>query len=305
MSKHRKQQGNEFCTPSPPVDLGKCVPSLTAKTAVRLHPRRADPDVHSSHIGGHILWPRNEQWPTCDEHSCGYVPVLQLRKEDCVDTAFYQQSDLLQVLWCPRRHEDISCPLVKLIWRKTADLKGPLLSTCPESDNAEQRYVPLPCEVHPECVVEFPDGSELEAEDEEELDGCETIGNVTSHPPVEPFGDWRVPETNIDMYYDWLSTAPGTKVAGYPRWIQDPEYPQCEHGHSMELLVSFSTNEFDVATWGRWLPIHERALLNAPHAELQSIRSPCGWSIGDAGNLFLFVCRKCADCPTCAFSQSC
>ncbi|GAA2141447.1 hypothetical protein [Glycomyces algeriensis] len=55
-------------TPPRPHDVAKQFPALAqyAKPAVRLHPRRGEPGVGDSSIGGPLLWPADEPWPTCE-----------------------------------------------------------------------------------------------------------------------------------------------------------------------------------------------------------------------------------------------
>ncbi|URM91152.1 hypothetical protein LUW75_15505 [Streptomyces sp. MRC013] len=54
-------------TPARPVDVEALFPALAAhrRTATRLHPRRGEPDVAGSSVGGPLLWPADEPWPTC------------------------------------------------------------------------------------------------------------------------------------------------------------------------------------------------------------------------------------------------
>ncbi|MDA1359359.1 hypothetical protein O1R50_06985 [Glycomyces luteolus] len=56
-----------FTTPDRPFDLVAMFPELTtlARTAVRLHPRHGNPTAEHSSIGGPLLWPDDEPWPTC------------------------------------------------------------------------------------------------------------------------------------------------------------------------------------------------------------------------------------------------
>ncbi|MEU5874676.1 hypothetical protein AB0A73_24315 [Glycomyces sp. NPDC047369] len=56
-----------FTTPDRPYDLVAIWPELAklARTAVRLHPRHGDPAAEQSSIGGPLLWPVDEPWPTC------------------------------------------------------------------------------------------------------------------------------------------------------------------------------------------------------------------------------------------------
>lgn len=65
-------------TPPRPVDIASLFPELAplARQAVRLHPRAGAPTVHDSSVGGPLLWPSDEPWPTCArEHLHGEPPV--------------------------------------------------------------------------------------------------------------------------------------------------------------------------------------------------------------------------------------
>jgi hypothetical protein len=66
-------------TPPRPYDILTLFPELAAyaKSAVRLHPRLGNPGIDESSIGGPLLWPADEPWPTCD-----------LEHEDCNDEPF-------------------------------------------------------------------------------------------------------------------------------------------------------------------------------------------------------------------------
>ncbi|WP_282700726.1 hypothetical protein [Streptomyces sp. CC219B] len=58
-------------TPPRPLDVAARFPELAplARTAVRLHPRPGSPTAADSSIGGPLLWPAGEPWPTCPEHA--------------------------------------------------------------------------------------------------------------------------------------------------------------------------------------------------------------------------------------------
>ncbi|KOV93409.1 hypothetical protein ADK65_32185 [Streptomyces sp. NRRL B-1140] len=74
-------------TPPRPVDVTVLFPELAplARTTVRLHPRAGEPTTADSSIGGPLLWPADEPWPTCPEHvgpwHRGLVPAdVRLRR---------------------------------------------------------------------------------------------------------------------------------------------------------------------------------------------------------------------------------
>src|SRR5207248_10991010 len=90
-----------YTTPPPCRDIAKLVPELApfARTTTRLHPHRmpGERDPLDSKIGGHFLWPAQEDWPMCPEHHISYVPVLQLRQCDVPEIRFYLGTDLFQL----------------------------------------------------------------------------------------------------------------------------------------------------------------------------------------------------------------
>ncbi|WBB91316.1 hypothetical protein [Verrucosispora sp. WMMC514] len=128
-------------TPLPPIDMDAVFPQLRgfARTTIRLHPRKGSPSVEQSSVGGPLLWPADEPWPTCDgdglddhpaEAEVPLVPVLQLLADDVPELPFPEGSDVLQVLWCPFDHDPWSAPLPRLHWRRRSAI-GPRLTAMP------------------------------------------------------------------------------------------------------------------------------------------------------------------------------
>jgi Domain of unknown function (DUF1963) len=269
-----------------------------AKTTVRLHPRRGKPADHGSKIGGTFLWPADEKWPECDKHQCSLVTALQLREEDVPEVGFKGASDLFQVLWCPNDHEPGYGPSPQVFWRKQAEINNPLGSP-PTLTRFDKEYVPQSCVLSPERVVEYPHMWELSDDLRKKIDESEELKKALEPMPhTDPRkGGWQYPYDARLLYFSWLSTADGTKVGGYPGWIQDPEYPPCSCGATMEYLVSFASSEFDSVSWGRWLPLDEREVLNASYGQRIAVQSAAGWMFGDAGALYLFICRNCQEWP--------
>jgi uncharacterized protein (TIGR02996 family) len=280
-------------TPAPPVDVAAAIPELKgrAKTTVRLHPRPGTAANNASKIGGVFLWPAREEWPSCPEHRCAFVPVLQLRKEDVPEVGFEPGTGLFQVLWCPHDHEPGYCPDARLFWREEAAITDPAESH-PESSEAEPDYVPRPCLLYPERVVEYPDPFELDDGFDDRIANSGELRRVLESVESPPLAVWRLPGYPGHLYQCWLSAADGTKVGGHPEWVQDPEYPSCSCGATMDLLVTFGSGEFDGASWGRWLPIEDRDVLtDAPRR--RDVIEAAGWMFGDAGNMYVFLCRSC------------
>lgn len=280
-------------TRRPPVDIAVAVPELatSARETVRLHPRRGTCARDQSKVGGEILWPADEPWPHCEEHDCSYVSVLQLRREDVPELGFGEGTDLFQILWCPNDHEPSYVPSSRVFWRKRADIRD-ALSVMPVAGNHEEHYVPLPCVLNPERVTEFPSIRTLSKQLSSTLKSSPAFTQAASADP-----DWQHGGAAV-LYQYWLSVAPGTKVKGYPQWIQDPDPPQCSCGTEMEFLLTVDSGECDGGTWGRWLPQEDRHLWNGnDHDERLRAVDPSELLLGDGGNIHYFMCRSCEGWP--------
>jgi hypothetical protein len=286
-----------------------------------LHPRRGEePKIDESKLGGSFLWPKEEPWPICDQdeialsddydwatpldlslghshtniwspshrkHNDTYVGVLQLTSDDFPEIAFPGQADLLQVLWCPRDHAYVGSPLCKIFWRKRGDILGAVKQPI-SPKNPDEDLIPNPCCLHPEPVIEYPHITELSDQERKKLEAWENEGEY--------------------IYQFLLSVAPGFKVGGYPRWIQDPEVPTCQCGRRTEHLLTIASSEFDPATAPRWCPLEDREVWEASqltnyhddkktHEAAALAQVASGLTIGDCGSVYLFICRECEGWP--------
>ncbi len=252
----------------------------TARTAVRLHPRRAQEPLpnHVSKIGGAtdlvdrlgggILWPAEEAWPVCKHDGRALIPILQLLKHDFPELDFPKGRDVFQLLWCPERHDDFDWgPVAEVFWRASQDIDvvaQPLdLLDIVNSEN--EMLVPYECELNPERIVEFDTSS----------DAYEIIEQLETES-LEPV--------------DYQPIAPGCKIGGYPDFAQDPYYPPCEvSGQPMEHLLSIADHEFDGSSYRRWMTKEDwpRRDENDP-----SICEPTGIIIGGGGYFHVFTSRQ-------------
>lgn len=295
-------------TPPPPVNIAKFAPELIplAKTTVRLNPRPGSAAPDASKIGGLFLWPKDEAWPRCKKHKSAFVTALQLRKEDFPEVKFQPGTDLMQLLWCPNDHKAGFCPDVQIFWRKRNAVTNPVdVHPDPTLEFKFFDYVPSPCLLYPERIIEYPDpyedvpgGWQERFQDSPEFAAIlETNRRPLSHP-------WC--QVNAESFCDdALFTAWGAKLGGYPEWVQAPQYLKCKCGAVMDHLVSFSSGEFGSASWIRWLPIEERDILHADPELLKTVNGPTNCMFGDNGNMYVFICRKCPDWPTAAEMQCC
>jgi hypothetical protein len=323
--------GLRITTPPPLFDITTVFPELAAlaATTVRLHPRIGRPEVTDSSIGGPLLWPAGEAWPGCDtlhsgvkevplppeittwdearawgrtnrasvhlDHRTGrmtarvsaprpadarpLVGVLQVYARDVPELPFPDGTDLFQLLWCPNAHEaPWYGPKPVTFWRKAADVTV-MLADPPEPvfdpgmDEAD--FDPVPCLVHPERVTEYPDADDLPGELRERVREWDQVAdNDAPH-----------------LYWSSLSTAPGTKLLGHPRWYQGPRWPACECGRRMRHLATISSEELRA---GRWLPDDDG---EDPPSAFPRNYAPHGILIGDVGDMYLFTCDACPDRP--------
>ena len=294
-------------TPAPPVNVEEVLPELRGKgkTAVRLHPRPGEAPVDASKIGGMFLWPKNEPWPVCPIHgNIPYTTALQLRKEDVPELGFPPNTDLFQLLWCPEQHDedDMYCPKPAAYWRKRSGMK----QTLKVAPVVEREYIPQPCIVYPERLTEYPSAAEFfpdgchDLEEEEYPLALRSVLKVIERLAV---GGWQAPDDCSELYERWLCVADGTKVGGYPAWVQDMEYPRCGCGAVMEHILSLASCEFDGVTWGRWLTIEDRPMLLADFTKRRAVENAHRCHFGDVGKMYVFVCRKHREPHVRAFMQ--
>jgi hypothetical protein len=262
-------------TSKPPHDLIQLFPELKgiARITTRLHPRASDtlPTPTSSHLGEPFAWQDCVPGPVAVVEAL--FPILQLRVEDAPPQfPFRPQTDLFQLFWNPRFRDqqprtDVG---VSAIWRDARTVNSAI--TNPElSGLVWPDYVPVPCRVAPERVLEFPSWEVLPAVMRAKLTA------------------WK-PDAEV-IYRASLSVAPGTKAGGY--WpTTTPTPPACRTcSWGMDYLLTVAEREWTDATVSRFRPIEEStdAAINHP-----------GLSLGPAGAVHVFICRRCDDWPIAA-----
>jgi hypothetical protein len=293
------------------------------RVAVRLHPHRVAVSLppSASKIGGSILWPEEEPWPICTarefavepvtppdrvaltdlvtgisygetwvgpedrRHTGIYLPVLQLRRADVPELPFPGDSDLFQLVWCSRLHEDDYQPRIRLHWRRERDITHPRTSfprpITTTSDDATvatmsaDYLVPLyECAVAPERILEYPS-----------LTALEQMGLIP-HDASEDLWDAQN-RGELGTAYG------GTKVGGWPAWGQEPVELVCPRGHEMHYLLSFETTEpiEDLIV----PPEENERRRHGDAREEEAYREPTGMAFGRNGFLYVFWCPHCPD----------
>ncbi|MFJ7069344.1 hypothetical protein [Streptomyces sp. NPDC101115] len=208
-----------------------------------------------------------------DRHDGGPLPLLALAQcytRDVPDLAAFAPpgADLLQVLWCPfYGHEDGPFsefgPSTLLYWRRSTDVTAPL-PVMPEPAVVDRdSYLPEPCVLHPERIVEYPFADYLPRELDERIAAWEDELRTR----IGPSAPW--------YQYD-LSLAPGWKVGGWDSWHKtdlDRVYcPTC--GTEMRVLLTVDSYE----TGGSW------------GAYPEPVGRPTGVEVGRDGEYRAFVC---------------
>lgn len=284
-------------TGAPPFDLAEALPGIApyARTTVRLHPRRGEPGVRDSHIGGPLRWPAGEPWPYCDEHKdingkplgpCPLVAIAQLTAADFPEIAFPSGTDLAQVLWCPDWHDQPhpegwgqAC---RVFWRRAADVTE-VLDEQPDPRvhwEYDSDMVPRACVLRPERVVEYPWPEELPEDLRERLDDT----------------------------YEEVSTFPGCKLGGSMCWSTTdmPFSLTCGVcGDRLSLFLQFDTYEFTPSHTGepdRFWPLEERHLQPRTPA-FDTAREPTGMTVGRGSRAGLFLCAADPTHPPSFFTQ--
>lgn len=217
-------------------------------------------------------------------HNTPYAPILQLRRDDFPELPWPAGKDLFQLLWCPRVHFEgngmhdpsetpTQTPGFVAKWR-TERLVVKALPAMPKLEQPFQE-----CSFQPEDIAEYPQADEFDREQIE--------------PHLRTLAPWlaRVPHKGEHVPDPWwryshdVAVAPGTKLLGYPQWIQDDDTPECEScGERMRLLLTCASQE-DVDN-----PVWSAARL---HASRDKYENPHGMQWGDVGNAYLFYCVRC------------
>jgi hypothetical protein len=194
---------------------------------------------------------------------CPLVPLVQLR---AADLPLPVDADLLQLLWCPNDHdlgEGALAPAVTVRWRNLDEV-GTCLPAAPAPTSVGHKtYLPVPCVVRPEPVVEYPWWQQL---------------------PVELGYEVMVWDgRHGGLYHRQLAAAPGWKVGGWPRWpTTDPRTFYCPRcADPMPQLLQVDSGE-----WGD--PARWRARGDAPP-------EPTGVIAGHTGLYRVFCCPSCPE----------
>ncbi len=233
------------------------------------------------------------------------IPVAQLYARDIPDLHPPHGCDLLQVLWCPFDHPEEVLPKSKLVWRSSSTVTTLLTEPPQPVAVQDEYYVPEPCILHPEQVIEYPAPLELDEELHERLSDWGRHTKIwldkvwDGHEWVER----ENPELASAYYQYELSVDPGWKVRGWALWSFRDPYPMiCDTwGAEMKPLLTIASGEWDGGS-GRWIPIEDQAIA------ANSVSYPHSWNpvmvnIGRGYNMQIYICPTSADHPHIEYMQ--
>jgi hypothetical protein len=285
------------------LELG--VPTLPA---VWLRPEADDGSgSEESKIGGQIGWPKGKPWPICDsvdfiadpcsEQNDYLVPVAQFRRDDFPEISFPEDSDILQLLWCPRFHRPkgviVDGPYLKAFWHAVADLEE---VPNPEPSWADPGLVPNPCVWQPVWIDDAPVWRDLTAGQKAQVPGLlQSRGALLMHPTPESL-QWMegmAGSSDAARYNHYgLGTIPGTKLLGYANSDYQQAPPVCNCGSAMAHLFTASARELDPSI-GAWYWRYD------PSFRSETIHSSVGpMEIGALdGAVYVFYCDRCPERP--------
>ncbi|WP_369144673.1 hypothetical protein [Streptomyces sp. R44] len=223
------------------------------------------------------------------DHLVPMLPVAQLYARDVLlpHPPGGSKADLLQVLWCPFDHPEQEqwMPRTAVFWRSTADVTE-ILTSPPEPYAAEELYVPVPCVLAPEQVIEYPTPPDLSKELQEQLKdrsrwqaaGARIDAGFAPH---------------LDSYYAGdLSVAPGWKTGGHPRWgYVDPWPRPClSCGTDMDPLLTIASVEWDGGGQS-WIPYEDETAAASPRNHVRDLaRRPTAIQIADLHDQQIYYC---------------
>ncbi|MET9534722.1 hypothetical protein ABZY02_29880 [Streptomyces sp. NPDC006649] len=193
-------------------------------------------------------------------------------------------ADLVQVLWCPfDGHGPQGAPGVHVRWRSSSECQEILTAPPLPEVVGFGGYLPEPCVIDPEQVVEHEYVEHLDSDLQERIEAGETQLEEETGDDEEEAEEEA--EGAILTYHHDLSVAAGWKVGGYAKWnVTGPACATCSCGSSMRLFLTVATYEWD-GIISSWTPLEDR---QAPSP--QDIKHPTEVVVGRGGSLNIFTC---------------
>ncbi|ROO86681.1 hypothetical protein EDD29_4258 [Actinocorallia herbida] len=309
-----------FVSPPRNLNVAALFPGIErfAREAVRLHPRAGAPGTGESSVGGPLLWPSDEEWPTCSEPHAeyalfclaearerrtilaqvktqGHAPTgaLRARMYELLSREFPLSSVEAPVPMLPvaqlyaRDVPGLPCPegadLLQVLWCPLDHESLPYTAYGPDVRLRwrESGAVADPLAVYPEPRV---------IAEPYLVSPCAVYPEtVVEYPypqqlPVPLERAIEAWETEVDGDYAFvLALRKGVKVGGWGDWSLTDHFeivcPECGSRMDENLLLTLGGTEGD--SDDRWLVERDRG---AHHAD------DVGFTIGDDYALYVYPC---------------
>ncbi|MFV8050767.1 hypothetical protein [Mycobacterium sp. 48b] len=275
-------------TPPRPRDLTAQFPEMVglSRPAVRLHPRRGEPSVADSSIGGPLLWPADEAWPTCAAHIgdelTGTRPADEFLRRLIIDAGWRRDPELGPATAAEREQlaglGDITVraerpvPMLAVAQLFARDI--PQIPFQDGNDLLQVLWCPFshPESYEPRVSVTWRSSDEVGAVAQPPVPEVVDSGYlpqpcvlhpelVTEYPQdLQDLEVWQEIDRWADPYcyaYD-LSVAPGCKVGGHAPWGPTDPFPMvcAECGADVTPLLTLDSSEWDGGTFS-WQPVEE------------------------------------------------
>lgn len=190
--------------------------------------------------------------------------VLQLRRNEFPDMFFPEGKDIFIVSRCPNKR----CDGLKIEGEELAMSFGYFntvdltVSTASEDNSAQLNPE---CKLYPVVVPDYPNYDE----------------EISISREIEDQVVKEEQDNLSDYFCDEYSARFGSKLGGFPAFTQYPFYPRCQTcGQQASFLLQIASQE---------------AISANEVSTYQTGWSDHGIMIGDLGNLYLYVCRSCAN----------
>ncbi|MCV2484706.1 YwqG family protein [Flavobacterium sp. SH_e] len=219
-----------------------------------------------SKFGGYPNMESFSEYPKCDVCKSSLNFVFQLYRKDFPEFYFPRDTNIFQLFRCPNedckstRTNDISDHKMFHYYSKVDCEKNRLFVKNKNSSSNIELEVP-DCYLKPTKTFDYPYYDEYDSRDLAKLDA-----NFR----------FKLGDNQIEKYV----TKPHTKLDGYPSFIQNVVYPKCSCGRIKEFLFQLSSDDTD--------------------EELKYKNGAIHWSdhgimIGDAGNIYYYICLHCGE----------
>lgn len=232
-------------------------------TLLRPHLAVAPLPANSSKFGGDFDGSLLAEYPRCKACQTPLNFVLQLYRKDFPDFYFPGNADLFQLFRCPNddcpdafseQYDHVMHPFFG-----KADPAGSRRWIRPSMTGENLEPAIPDCRLQPEQVEDFPNYDDFDGDDFVNIE--RTYGN-----------DWA------EVFMATCASIQRTKFGGYPSFTQSPVYPVCTCGKTKTFFFQLSSED------------PEDGVESPPPPDQWN---PLGIMIGDVGNIYFYVCKRC------------